>query len=105
MLSAIDHGRSAAPPGSRDVLRAFSSGGLGMTEAPRPPVQLHPGPEADVRRARTADPDPRVVDTDASGARLAAAGAPVARDEVLPGRRRFSSEDPVGNRLEFPEAG
>lgn len=35
--------------------------------------------------------------------RLAALGAPVGWDDLLPGHRRFYSEDPVGNRLEFLE--
>ncbi|GHG16408.1 hypothetical protein RKD21_002818 [Streptomyces albogriseolus] len=40
-----------------------------------------------------------------SAARLAAHGAPVTWDDLLPGHRRFFSEDPVGNRLEFLEPG
>ena len=35
--------------------------------------------------------------------RLAAAGAPVRWDGDFPGMRRFYSEDPFGNRLEFLE--
>ena len=33
--------------------------------------------------------------------RLAAAGAPITWDDALPGERRFYSEDPWGNRIEF----
>src|SRR5258705_797464 len=42
-----------------------------------------------------------VRDLDALRARLAAAGAPVTRDEPLPGVERIASSDPFGNRLEF----
>jgi len=34
---------------------------------------------------------------------LAARGVVVVWDGLLPGHRRFCSEDPVGNRLEFLE--
>ncbi|WP_432096621.1 VOC family protein [Streptomyces sp. bgisy100] len=119
MISAVDHVQLAAPPGSEDLLRAFYSGVLGMTEVPKPPVlaarggcwfaagavQLHLGVEAGFRPGRKAHPGLRVVGIDALGSRLAAAGAPVHWDDGLPGHRRFYSEDPVGNRLEFLEAG
>ena len=42
-----------------------------------------------------------VRDLDALQARLAAAGAPVTRNEPLPGVECFASSDPFGNRLEF----
>ncbi|MET8676917.1 VOC family protein [Streptomyces sp. NPDC004647] len=117
MLSAIDHVQLAAPPGSEAALRAYYCGVLGMTEVTKPPVlaarggcwftsgavRLHLGTEAAFRPARKAHPGLRVVDIEAFGARLAAAGAPVVWDDDLPGHRRFFSEDPVGNRLEFLE--
>jgi hypothetical protein len=117
MLAAIDHVQLAVPPGSEDLLRPFYAGALGMTEIPKPPVladrggcwfssgtvQLHLGVEADFRPARKAHPGLRVTGIDAVAARLAAAGAPVVWDDKLPGHRRFFSEDPVGNRLEFLE--
>lgn len=116
-LEAVDHVQIAAPPGSEDVLRAFYGGVLGMTEEPKPPalaarggcwfragaVVLHLGAEADFRPARKAHPGLRVTGLDALAARLADAGAPVARDANVPGVRRFHTEDPVGNRLEFLE--
>ncbi|MET9146541.1 VOC family protein [Streptomyces sp. NPDC004042] len=117
MLAAIDHVQLAAPPGSEPVLRAYYAGVLGMTETPKPPVlaarggcwfgagvvRLHLGVEADFRPARKAHPGLRVTDLDACAARLTAHGAPVTWDDTLPGHRRFYSEDPVGNRLEFLE--
>ncbi|MFD6548350.1 VOC family protein [Streptomyces sp. SAS_267] len=117
MLTALDHVQLAAPPGSEDRLRAYYVDVLGMTETPKPPVlagrggcwfrtgavQLHLGTEAAFRPAKKAHPGLRVTGIDAYAARIAAAGAPVTWDEDLPGHRRFFSEDPVGNRLEFLE--
>ncbi|MFF4761195.1 VOC family protein [Streptomyces sp. NPDC001292] len=117
MLTALDHVQLAAPPGSEDDLRAYYAGILGMTEVPKPPVlaarggcwfeagsvRLHLGVERDFRPARKAHPGLRVTDIEAFAARLAAHGAKVVRDDDLPGHKRFYSEDPVGNRLEFLE--
>ncbi|KAB1986358.1 VOC family protein [Streptomyces triticiradicis] len=117
MITALDHVQLAAPPGSEDRLRAYYAGALGMTETPKPPalagrggcwfrtgtVQLHLGIEAAFRPAKKAHPGLRVTGIDALAARIAATGAPVTWDEDLPGHRRFFSEDPVGNRLEFLE--
>jgi predicted enzyme related to lactoylglutathione lyase len=117
MLVAVDHVQLAAPPGSEDRLRAYYAGVLGMTETPKPPalatrggcwfragaVRLHLGIEPDFRPARKAHPGLRVRDIDTYAARLTARGATVTWDDTLPGHRRFYSEDPVGNRLEFLE--
>ncbi|NEB03194.1 VOC family protein [Streptomyces sp. SID13726] len=115
MLLAVDHVQLAAPPGSEDLLRAYYTDVLGMTEIPKPPelaarggcwfrargVELHLGIEQDFRPARKAHPGLRVTDISAYAARLEAHGAAVEWDSALPGRRRFYSHDPVGNRLEF----
>ena len=117
MLAAVDHVQLAAPPGSEDLLRAYYVDVLGMTEIPKPPVlaarggcwfqagdvQLHLGIEEDFRPARKAHPGLRVSAIEAYAARLAWRGAAVTWDDDLPGHRRFYSEDPVGNRLEFLE--
>ncbi|MFE2095496.1 VOC family protein [Streptomyces sp. PTD9-10] len=125
MITAVDHVQLAAPPGSEDVLRAYYADVLGMTEIPKPPVlaarggcwfragtvQLHLGIEqatteggtCGFRPAKKAHPGLRVTDIEAYAARLTAEGAPVTWDDSLPGHRRFYSEDPVGNRLEFLE--
>ncbi|OAH14114.1 VOC family protein [Streptomyces jeddahensis] len=117
MLVAVDHVQLAAPPGSEDALRAYYVDVLGMTEIPKPPVlaarggcwfqagqvQLHLGVEADFRPAKKAHPGLRVRDIESYATRLADRGAEVAWDDDLPGHRRFYSEDPVGNRLEFLE--
>ncbi|AWZ08799.1 MULTISPECIES: VOC family protein [unclassified Streptomyces] len=117
MLAAVDHVQLAAPPGAEDLLRAYYAGVLGMTEIPKPPVlaarggcwfaagpvQLHLGVEEDFRPARKAHPGLRVTAIEAYASRLEERGAEVVWDDDLPGHRRFYSEDPVGNRLEFLE--
>ncbi|MGW6982505.1 VOC family protein [Streptomyces sp. NPDC054932] len=117
MLTAVDHVQLAAPPDSEDRLRAYYTDVLGMTEIPKPPVlaarggcwfaagpvQLHLGVEEDFRPARKAHPGLRVTDIEAYAIRLQERGAEVVWDDNLPGHRRFYSEDPVGNRLEFLE--
>ena len=115
MITAVDHVQLAAPPGSEDRLRAYYVDVLGMTEIPKPPVlaarggcwfqagavQLHVGIEEDFRPAKKAHPGLRVTGIEGYAARLAARGAQITWDDNLPGHRRFYSEDPVGNRLEF----
>ncbi|MEU1037382.1 glyoxalase [Streptomyces sp. NPDC005551] len=117
MLTAVDHVQLAAPPGSEDALRAYYTHALGMTEVPKPPalaarggcwfaagtVRLHLGIEKDFRAAKKAHPGLRVRGIEAYAERLTAHRAPVTWDDGLPGHRRFYSEDPVGNRLEFLE--
>ncbi|MGI5340210.1 VOC family protein [Streptomyces sp. CA-181903] len=117
MLVAVDHVQLAAPPGSEDRLRGYYAGVLGMTEIPKPPVlaarggcwfrvgpvQLHLGIETDFRPAKKAHPGLRVTGIEAYAARLEEHGAQVVWDDDLPGHKRFYSEDPVGNRLEFLE--
>lgn len=117
MITAVDHVLLAAPPGTEDRLRAYYVDVLGMAEIQKPPalalrggcwfaagdVLLHLGVEADFRPPRKAHPGLRVRGIDAFAARLAGRGAVVIWDEDLPGHRRFYSEDPVGNRLEFLE--
>ncbi|MEU4352576.1 VOC family protein [Streptomyces sp. NPDC023838] len=117
MLAAVDHVQLAAPPGSEDMLRTYYAGVLGMTEVPKPPVlaarggcwfaygpvQLHLGVEEDFRPAAKAHPGLLVTGIETFARRLAERGAKVVWDENLPGHKRFYSEDPVGNRLEFLE--
>ena len=88
-----------------------------MAEIPKPPVlaarggcwfqaggvQLHLGVEDDFRPAKKAHPGLRVTGIERYAARLQAHGVQVEWDGNLPGHRRFYSEDPVGNRLEFLE--
>lgn len=111
----------AAPPGCEAEARHFYGDLLGLEELAKPPVlaarggawfragphQLHVGVEEGFSPARKAHPALRVAsaDLDDLAARLTEAGAPVRWDELLPGERRFYTEDPWGNRLELLAGG
>jgi catechol 2,3-dioxygenase-like lactoylglutathione lyase family enzyme len=113
----IHHVQLACPPGSEDTLRGFYTGVLGFQELTKPPmlaarggcwfgghgIELHLGVDNDFRPARKAHPGLLVHDLDAWADRLRSAGAPVLFDTGFPGMRRFYTEDPHGNRLEFLE--
>lgn len=113
----IHHVQLACPAGSEDVLRAFYGGVLGLTEKAKPPalvgrggcwftghgIELHLGVEPDFRPARKAHPGLEWPELDGLAARLELAGYPVtwADPAEIAGIRRFHSQDPHGNRLEF----
>jgi len=117
----LDHVQIAAPPGCDAAARAFFGELLGLLEIEKPePLgdrggvwfaigaqQLHIGVETPFRPARKAHPAFRVEGgaLDVLAERLAAAGAPIAWDDALPGVRRFYTEDPFGNRLELLAGG
>lgn len=107
----------AAPPGCEVEARRFFGGLLGLQEIEKPePLrerggvwfavgdrQLHIGVDADFTAARKAHPAFRLPfdDLDLIAERLASSGASVEWDSALPGERRFYSQDPWGNRIEF----
>jgi catechol 2,3-dioxygenase-like lactoylglutathione lyase family enzyme len=113
----LDHVQIAAPPGCEVAARRFFGELVGLAEVEKPePLrarggawfalgdrQLHVGVEADFGPARKAHVALRLgpAELDELAERLAAAGAPVSWDDSLPGERRFYSEDPWGNRIEF----
>jgi catechol 2,3-dioxygenase-like lactoylglutathione lyase family enzyme len=113
----LDHVQIAAPAGCEAAARRFFGDLLGLAEVEKPePLRprggawfalgdrrLHVGVEADFKPARKAHVALRLepAELDRLAARLAAAGAPVTWDETLPDDRRFYSEDPWGNRIEF----
>ncbi|HEX4731057.1 MAG TPA: VOC family protein [Solirubrobacterales bacterium] len=113
----LDHVQIAAPPGCEAAARRFFGELVGLKELEKPePLrarggawfrlgrrQLHIGVEPEFEPARKAHVALRVspAELDDLAARLAAAGAPVIWDDDLPGERRFYSEDPWGNRIEF----
>jgi len=113
----IHHVQLACPPGSEPALRDFYGGVLGLDEIPKPPtlaarggcwfgghgMELHLGVEEDFRPARKAHPGLLVTGLDDWARRLRDAGYPVQFDDGFPGMRRFYSQDPNGNRLEFLE--
>ncbi len=117
----IHHVQIACPPGAEARMRAFFTGVLGWTELAKPPLlavrggcwflvpgvggpdgELHVGVEEPFQPARKAHPA-FVVDVDATADAVTAAGYEVrwADPAEIPGRRRFHTTDPVGNRLEF----
>lgn len=111
----LHHVQIAAPAGSEDALRAFYSGIAGMPEIPKPAAlarrggvwfaaggrELHCGVEEGFAPARKAHPCFVVDDLDALADAVADAGADVRWDDSIPGVRRFHTDDPVGNRVEF----
>jgi hypothetical protein len=118
----IHHVQVSCPAGSEDALRAFYIDVVGFAEKAKPAplaarggawfaghgVELHLGVEADFRAARKAHPGllwPSLDALTVLAGRLEAAGYPVVwSDELMlldPPLRRFHTEDPHGNRLEF----
>jgi catechol 2,3-dioxygenase-like lactoylglutathione lyase family enzyme len=116
----IHHVQLACPRGSEETLRAFYSGLLGLAEVPKPPalaarggcwfagagIEIHVGIEEPFAPARKAHPGllwPGPDELDELAGRLASAGFDVrwAPEDELPGMRRFHTDDPHGNRLEF----
>ncbi|MFE5475689.1 glyoxalase [Nocardia sp. NPDC056541] len=102
-------------------MRSFYTGVLGWAELPKPPLlaarggcwftvpgvggpdgELHVGVEEPFHPARKAHPA-FIVDVDALASAVTAAGHEVhwADPAEIPGRRRFHTTDPVGNRLKF----
>ena len=65
---------------------------------------VHIGIEEGFRPQKKAHPAFAVEDLEALAGKLEVAGYPVKWDELIPGTRRFFSEDPFGNRLEFVES-
>ena len=105
------------PAGREEQARAFYANLLGFEELTKPePLrsrggawfrvgeqQLHLGVEEGFRPARKAHPAIRCSELDELSRRLIDSGFDVEWDENLPGERRFYTQDPFGNRLEFLE--
>jgi catechol 2,3-dioxygenase-like lactoylglutathione lyase family enzyme len=113
----LDHVQLAAPRGCEAEARRFYGDVLGLPEVAKPRSlqgrggvwfslgrqQLHVGVEEPFSPARKAHPALRVepAELDTVAERLASAGSKVAWDDLLPGVRRFYTEDPWGNRVEL----
>lgn len=111
----LDHIQLAMPTGKEEQARAFFSDLLGMTEEEKPyplserggvwfrhgDVILHIGVEQTFAPQKKAHPAFLIEDLDALAARLKSAGFEILWDESLPDRKRFYSQDPFGNRIEF----
>lgn len=118
LIRGLDHVQLAVPAGAEEQCRAFFVGVLGMPEVVKPPVlaarggvwvqagaqQLHLGVEKEFQPAKKAHPAFAVGDVDAVAERVAAAGHRVTWDDAIAGTRRFFTDDPFGNRLEFVAA-
>lgn len=116
-ILGFDHMQLAMPRGSEQAARAFYGETLGLPELAKPAAlagrggvwfrcgdrELHLGVEDDFRPQRKGHPAFRVDDLAGLRARLEAAGAAISEDVPLPGRARFETRDPFGNRLEFQQ--
>ena len=107
------------PRGSEDLCRGFWSGilglTLGLTEITKPAglagrggvwyqtgaSELHLGVEQDFRPAKKAHPAFAAADIDGLAQKLQAVNIAVAWNADIADRRRFFTEDPVGNRVEI----
>lgn len=114
-IMGIDHVQVAIPRGGEVAGRAFYGDVLGLREIPKPATlagrggvwfacgaqQLHLGVDPDFTPQRKGHPALLVAALGPIRERLAAAGAPVVEDELLPGYERIYAFDPFGNRLEL----
>jgi catechol 2,3-dioxygenase-like lactoylglutathione lyase family enzyme len=117
MIIAIDHVQLAMPKGEEAKARAFYEGILGMKEIAKPEllakrggawfesgkVQIHLGVEDDFRPAKKAHV--AIVVERNFGLRkiLTDASFPVKDDDMIPGVKRFYTDDTFGNRIEIIE--
>ncbi|WIG57632.1 MAG: SAM-dependent methyltransferase [Ktedonobacterales bacterium] len=114
-ILGFDHVQVAAPRDGEAQAKAFYAGMLELEEIAKPDVlagrggawyrcgsqELHIGLTDDFQPQQKGHPAFRVRDLTAVRARLEAAGVPISLDVPLPGRERFETRDPFGNRLEF----
>ena len=116
----LHHVQISCPPDGEDTARAFWIGVIGLVEvvkpaalvprggcwfvAPGTSLALHVGVEDPFTAATRAHPALEVGSVpalDAVADRLRAAGREVRVDDLLPGYRRFYTDDAHGNRIEF----
>ena len=117
VILGFDHLQITMPRGEEERARVFYGETLGLPELPKPAAlagrggvwfrcgdrELHLGVEDAFQPQRKGHPAFRVNDLAAMRARLEEAGAPISEDVPLPGRLRFETRDPFGNRLEFQQ--
>ena len=116
-IIGVDHVQLAMPAGEEEKAIKFYKDLLDLTKLEKPEAlqdrggvwfaaginQVHLGVEDEFSPAKKAHPGLLVRDIMLFAKKLEKAGAPVTWDENLPHYRRFYSEDPFGNRLEFLE--
>jgi len=114
-ISHIDHVQLAIPKGEEAKAAAFYRDALGLEEVEKPlslkanggvwfgnaGVSIHLGVDPQFQAARKAHPAFRANDLDILANRLQDAGFTVLWDDRLPNTKRFYSDDPFGNRIEF----
>lgn len=119
-FTGIDHVQLAAPSGCESEARHFFTDILGWVELPKPEAlrqrggvwflcgsqQVHIGVQKDFSPAKKAHPAFLVNNLTALKEHLRSHQIQITDDEVREneGIRRFYSEDPFGNRLEFMES-
>jgi catechol 2,3-dioxygenase-like lactoylglutathione lyase family enzyme len=117
-IMRLDHVQVAIPEGAEGEARTFYCALLGFSELEKPEAlraggglwlkagsaELHLGVEIPFRPAAKAHPCFVVADLDAVDAVLLSHGYIVRPDERIQDRRRFFTDDPFGNRLEFVQA-
>ena len=115
----LDHIQLAMPPGEEAKAAAFFRGLLGMQEVDKPEplrerggcwfvfdnTHLHIGVEPAFVPQRKAHPAFVISGLDELSERLQQAGHPIKWDTAMPDRKRFYTNDPFGNRIEFMQAG
>lgn len=113
----LHHTQIPLPEGGEDEARDFYVGILGMVEIQKPEelakrggmwiraerMEIHLGVEQPFRPAQKAHPGILVDGLDELASHLGASGCEVRWDDNFPEFRRFYSDDPFGNRLEFLE--
>ena len=116
-LVAIDHVQLAMPKGEEAKARSFYIDILGMTELAKPEVlskrggawflsgavQIHLGVEDDFRPAKKAHVALSVKDAAPLRTKLTELGHRVQDDDLIPGLKRFYTDDSFGNRIEIIE--
>ncbi|HQY31668.1 MAG TPA: VOC family protein [Thermomicrobiales bacterium] len=115
-IAGIDHVQITIPVGAEAAARAFYCALLGLPEIPKPDslqgrggfwvlvgdLPLHIGTEPVWDRSLTKAHIAFVVtDVDAWRHTVTASGYIVIESIPIPGRDRFETHDPFGNRLEF----
>lgn len=119
MIDSLDHIQLAMPPGQEETARMFFRDTLGMSDNEKPEalasrggcwfragsVIVHLGVEEDFISQKKAHPAFCVTDINRLADTLGKEGFALAWDEALPGRKRFYTTDPFGNRIEFIQRG
>jgi catechol 2,3-dioxygenase-like lactoylglutathione lyase family enzyme len=118
-IRKLDHVQLAIPPDGESVARSFYAGILRLSEVPKPDAlrarggvwfrgmetYIHLGIDPEFTPQSKGHPAFIVKDVDLAARDVTDAGYPISWDDTLPGRRRFYTQDPFGNRLEFLQDG